>query len=73
VKTAWRGVVDKDGDVWAWPMLLWDHNDAFGTLPVLKKHRARWRQWDHGGRIDFEPGASDEDKAKVEAWVKAAS
>jgi len=69
---AWRGVV-VGGAVWAWPTVLWDHNDAFAALPLLGKYTCRWRQWSEGGSIDFDDGASDEDKALVEAWVKAAS
>lgn len=70
MKLAWRGVVDGDGDVVAWPMLLMDHNTAFATLPHLRDYRARWRQWDLGAAIDFDPGVTAEDKAKVEAWVE---
>lgn len=65
---AWRGVV-VGGAVWAWPMLLMDHNAAFAALPHLRNHTARWRQYAPGGRIDFDPGVSDADKALVEEWV----
>lgn len=58
---AWRGVVDEDGDVVAWPTLLLDHNQAFATLGRLRNYRARWRQWEPGGRIDFDPGADPAD------------
>lgn len=71
----WRGIVDRDGDVVAWPMLLMDHKTAFGILPRLgRDYKARWRQWDNdpGSRIDFDPGASQEDRDKVQAWVDAA-
>jgi hypothetical protein len=71
-KPAWRGVVFM-GEVWAWPMLLMDHNAAFNAFPSLERHTCRWRQWAQGGRIDFDPGCSEDDKAKVEAWVEAAS
>jgi hypothetical protein len=54
-------------------MLLLDHEQAFGKLRHLREYTARWRQWTPGGDIDFDPGVSAEDQAKVEAWVKAAS
>ncbi len=72
----WRGIVDKDGDVIAWPTVLMDHNAAFGVLPSMtsRDYRARWRQWDNepGASIDFDPGASQEDIDKVQSWVDAA-
>ncbi len=72
----WRGIVDRGGDVIAWPTVLMDHNRAFMALPatVSQDYRARWRQWDNepGARIDFDPGASQEDIDKVQAWVDAA-
>jgi hypothetical protein len=72
MKPAWRGVV-WEGEVWAWPTLLFDHNQAFAVFPALNRYTCRWRQWEPGGPIDFDLGASEEDKRKVEAWVKAAS
>lgn len=73
MKPAWRGVVFR-GEVWAWPMLLWNHGDAISAFPRLgKEMTCRWRQWEPNGRIDFDKGASAEDIAKVEAWVKANS
>jgi hypothetical protein len=50
-----------------------DHNAAFIELPHMRKYTVRWRQWEPGGAIDFDPGATDADKALVEAWVKTAS
>lgn len=73
MKCAWRGAVDQDGDVWAWPTLLQDHGAAFLTLPRLRLARARWRQWEPGGQIDFDPGATPADKKAVEQWVENAS
>jgi hypothetical protein len=70
MKPAYRGVV-VDGVVWAWPMLLLDHNEAFAKLPHLERHTARWRQWSPGEGIDFDPGTSDEDKALVTLWIGA--
>lgn len=69
---AWRGVV-VGGLVWAWPMLLMDHNTAFRSFSALEYYTCRWRQWSPGGRIDFDPGCSSEDRALVEAWVTAAN
>lgn len=69
---AWRGVV-LDGHVWAWPTLLLAHNDAFAVLPVLAGCSCRWRQWDPGGTVEFDPGTTDEDKARVLAWIEAVS
>lgn len=69
---AWRGVVF-DGEVWAWPMLMTDHNHAFLAVPFLEQYSCRFRQWTPGGPIAFDPGASYHDVAKVLAWVKAAS
>lgn len=71
-KPAWRGVVVR-GEVWAWPTLVLDHNGAFAAFARLRDYSCRWRQWEPGGKINFDPGCSDEDRAKVEAWVKAAS
>lgn len=64
---AWRGVVH-DGEVWAWPTVLWDHKAALSILPWLAEG-CRWRQWEPGGAVDFDPGASDEDKRLVEEWI----
>lgn len=72
MKPAWRGVVFQ-GEVWAWPMVIWDHNETFAAFPTLRRYTCRWRQWEPGGTIDFDPGCSDEDRAKVEVWVAAAS
>lgn len=73
MRPAWRGVVFH-GEVWAWPTLLFDHNAAFAAwVPLGEEYTCRWRQWEPGGKIDFDRGVSDEDKAKVEAWVKAVS
>jgi len=69
MKPSWRGVV-VDGVVWAWPTLLLDHKEAFVTLPFLSKYSARWRQWETGAPIDFDPGTSQEDKELVEAWME---
>lgn len=68
---AWRGVVDEDGDVVAWPMLLMDHAQAFQVLPRLANYTCRWRQWEPGGRIDFDPDSTPADQAKVEEWINA--
>lgn len=70
---AWRGVVLDTGEVWAWPMLLMDHSQAFAVLPMLQKNRARWRQWSPGGKVDFDPDVSREDLLIVQTWVDAAS
>lgn len=72
MRPAWRGVL-VGGVIWAWPTLLMDHNAAFIELPHMRKYTVRWRQWEPGGAIDFDPGATDADKALVEAWVKTAS
>lgn len=73
MKPAWRGIVLNDGSIWAWPMLLMDHAQAFAVLPTLKQHRCRWRQWDAGIAVDFDSGASTEDRAAVNAWVERAN
>ena len=71
MKMAWRGIVDADGDVIAWPMLLLDHCEAFRTMPVLQRDlRARWRQWSPGGAPDFDPGVTPDDQALVEEWLE---
>ena len=72
MKPAWRGVVI-DGVVWAWPTLLLEHNVAFATLPWLENYSARWRQWSPGEAPDFDPGASDEDKALVARFLSMAA
>lgn len=65
---AMRGVVYRS-EVWAWPMLMLDHNQAFMACPMLREYTCRWRQWEPGGRIDFDPGATPEDIALVEDYV----
>lgn len=72
MKPAWRGVVAY-GEVWAWPTVLMSHNAAFVAMPQLVNHTCRWRQWEPGGPIDFDPGARPVDKMKVELWVERAS
>lgn len=72
MKLAWRGVVDADGDIAAWPMLLFDHNQAFAVLPHLRNCRVRWRQWNPDGPVDFDDAVSAKDQALVEEWVKNA-
>lgn len=63
---AMRGIMDEYGEIWMWPTLLWDHNDAFGVYPPLaKNHRARFRQWTPGDFPDFDRGVSDADKEAV--------
>lgn len=54
-------------------MLLMDHRQAFAAMPTLENYRCRWRQWSPEGPVDFDPGASDQDKAAVEAWVEFAN
>lgn len=69
-----------DGTIWAWPMLLLDHAAAFDTLGHLRKYKVRWRQWDADSPVDYDNSRDDnsrdvtpEDKARIEAWVKAAN
>lgn len=69
---AWRGVV-VDGVVWAWPMILMDHNAAFREFNHLSNYTCRWRQWQPGGPVDFDDGCSPEDREKVEKWLAAVS
>jgi hypothetical protein len=70
MKPAWRGVVFMD-EVWAWPMILMDHQQAFTAWRTLEDGMTcRWRQWEPGGKIDFDHGASEEDMAKVREWVE---
>jgi hypothetical protein len=73
MQLAWRGVVDQDGDVIAWPTPLMDHKEAFYKLPWLADYRARWRQWSPDGDIDFDKGVSPEDRAKVIEWIESQS
>lgn len=70
---AWRGVVLDNGQIVAWPALLLDHNEAFNKVRTLSNYRCRWRQWDGGMPVDFDSGASQEDKDAVEAWIAAAN
>lgn len=72
MKPAWRGFVF-DGEVWAWPTLLMTHNQAMAQMPMLTNYDARWRQWEPGGPIDWDPGVSSEDRWLVEAWLEAVS
>lgn len=69
---AWRGVVFH-GEVWAWPTILFDHRDAFNKWPPLQEGMTcRWRQWEPGGKIDFDhdtPG-TPADQALVKEWVE---
>lgn len=61
------------GEVWAWPTMLIQHNAAFAIFPPLADYTCRWRQWEPGGKIDFDKGCSEADKDLVTAWVSAAS
>lgn len=73
MKYAWRGFVDHDGDIVAWPTLLADHNQfhfAFHTSD--EDFIARWRQWSPGGKVDFDPGVSETTKQLVNDWVQNA-
>lgn len=73
MKLALRGVMGCDGDIHAWPMLLADHATAWRAIPGLDCGlRARWRQWNVGGPVDFDVGATPEDRALVQAYVKVA-
>jgi hypothetical protein len=67
---AWRGFVDKDLKVIAWPTLLIQHKDfhrLFGTSD--DDFLARWRQWSPDESADFEPGATPEAKQAVQEWL----
>lgn len=69
-RIAWRDFVTKDLEVIAWPLMLTDHADfhyKFGTQD--EDFAARWRQWAAGGRIDFDPGASEDAKQAVREFV----
>lgn len=70
MKLAYRGVVDRDGTVVGWPMLLLDHAQAFAVLHHLSDYQARWRQWEPDGRVDIDPGG-EEHREAIEAWVEA--
>lgn len=56
-------------------MLLLDHAAAFDTMNHLRKYKVRWRQWDAEGPVDYDNSrdVAPEDKARIEAWVKAAN
>lgn len=72
MKLGLRGIMDAGGDIHSWPMLAMDHADFFAKLPSLQKGmRARWRQWDVDAKVDFDPGATSEDRANVEAYVRS--
>ena len=67
---AWRGLVDKNGNVIAWPMLMSDHVAFHRTFHTNDDDFAgRWRQWSPGGEIDFDPDVSPEHRAWVRAWL----
>lgn len=69
---AWRGFVTHDGEIIAWPTLLSEHNFFHGTFRTTDADfAARWRQWEPGERVSFDPGATPEAKAAVEAWLNA--
>ena len=69
MRLAYRGVVDDDGDVVAWPMLLLDHQSAFNILSWLSDYRARWRQWKPGSPPDIDPGG-EEYRPQIEEWLR---
>lgn len=70
MELAYRGIVDEYGDVHGWPTALMTHKQAFAAAPVLQDiTTVCWRQWWPGEAVDFDPGTSAEDKAKVNAWV----
>lgn len=60
-----------DGEIWAWPTLIWNHNEALNSDMgfFFKNATCRWRQWSPGEGVDFDPGTSPEDRALVEAWL----
>lgn len=66
----WRGVV-YCGEVWAWPTVLFTHDEVFAKWESLQDYTCRWRQWEPGGQPDFDPGCSEEDRRKVEEWLSA--
>jgi hypothetical protein len=68
---AWRGFVDAEGKIIAWPTLLADHNQFFSTFYIKDDYPARWRQWSAGGEVDFDPGATPQAKDAVEAWLRS--
>ena len=65
----WRGVV-VENEVVAWPSLLMDHKTAFAVTGALRGYTARWRQWKPGEWPDFDPGASADDVAQVENFLR---
>lgn len=71
MKLALRGVMDRDGDIIVWPMLLMDHAQAFQTLRHLADYRVRFRQWEPDGKVDIDPGADPADVAAVQRFVSA--
>lgn len=61
---AWRGFVDRDGEVVAWPTLLATHSSfhaSFGTDDA--EFLARWRQWYPGDPPDIDDERDVPDEA----------
>lgn len=72
---AYRGIVDRSGDVWLWPTVLWDHNEAFAAWPPLgRDYTARFRQWEAGGRVEFDqPTPTPDEVERVHRAIEGAS
>ena len=67
---AWRGVVTKQNEVIAWPMMLATHADFHSTFYTNDADfSARWRQWNPGGEVDFDPGFTPEAEQAVYAFL----
>ena len=69
MKYAYRGFVDRDGDIIAWPTIFATHSEYLISPAghLAEGYRARWRQCEPDGKVDFdrEPTPSQEDRDKV--------
>jgi hypothetical protein len=67
---AWRGFVDHDGKVIAWPTMIIDHREFHRVFYTDDSDfLARWRQWSPGEEPDFDPGTPPEAKQIVKDWL----
>ena len=67
---AWRGFVDKDGKVIAWPTLALDHKEFHRIFYTSDDDFvARWRQWSPGEEPDFDGRPATELRDIVRAWL----
>lgn len=73
ISFASRGFVRKDGSVFGWTLFQGDHATYHRTHGTTDADFAdRWRQWNQGGKLDFESVRSFDrspHEGAVQAWL----